>query len=59
MGFLSSVLDFLFPPKCMFCRKVLRIGQKGCCDVCQEKLVVDTAAADGCTFYHLLCTHAL
>ena len=33
MGFLSSVLDFLFPPKCMFCRKVLPVGQRGCCSM--------------------------
>lgn len=50
MSFLSSVLDFLFPPKCMFCRKVLRIGQKGCCDVCREKLVVDTPPRTGVHF---------
>ena len=47
MGFLSSVLDFLFPPKCMFCRKVLPVGQRGCCSICEQKLIVDLPPGAG------------
>ena len=50
MGFLSSVLDFLFPPKCMFCRKVLPVGQRGCCSICEQKLIVDLPPRRGVYF---------
>ena len=38
MGFLSSVLDLLFPPKCVFCRKVLGSGEYGLCTSCSDDL---------------------
>ncbi len=50
MGFLSSVLDFLFPPKCMFCRKVLPVGQRGCCTACGQKLIQDLSPRRGVHF---------
>ena len=50
MGFLSSVLDFLFPPKCMFCRKVLPVGQRGCCSICEQKLIQDLPPRRGVNF---------
>lgn len=50
MGFLSSMLDFLFPPKCMFCRKVLPVGQRGCCSICEQKLIQDLPPRRGVNF---------
>jgi len=38
MNFLSSFLDILFPPKCIFCGKVLNRGDDGLCDNCTESL---------------------
>jgi len=38
MGFLSSVLDLLFPPKCVFCRKVLNKGEHAWCASCTKTL---------------------
>ena len=38
MGFFSSVLDILFPPKCVFCLKVLNKADDGWCDKCTESL---------------------
>ena len=32
------LLDLLFPPKCVFCRKLLRKGEAGFCARCQERL---------------------
>ena len=32
------LLDLLFPPKCVFCRKLLRKGEDGFCARCQERL---------------------
>ena len=38
MGFLSSILDLLFPTKCVFCARVLRSDDDGWCDRCTESL---------------------
>jgi len=38
MGFISTILDLLFPPKCVFCAKVLDKSDEGWCDNCIESL---------------------
>jgi len=38
MSFISVIMDLLFPPKCVFCGKVLGIGDDGWCDRCTESL---------------------
>ena len=38
MNIFSKVLDLLFPPKCVFCSKVLNKGDEGWCDRCTEGL---------------------
>jgi len=38
MGFFISILDILFPPKCVFCGKVLNKGDEDWCDSCTESL---------------------
>lgn len=38
MGFFSGLLDLLFPPKCIFCRKVLDYGEHGSCQKCRDTL---------------------
>ena len=38
MGFFSGLLDLLFPPKCVFCRRVLPYGEHGSCEKCKEGL---------------------
>jgi len=38
MGFFSSFLDLLFPPKCVFCSRVLDKSDDGWCDKCTESL---------------------
>ena len=37
-GPLNFVLDLLFPPKCVFCGKVLDSGEDGLCRRCQKEL---------------------
>ena len=37
-GPLGVVLDLLFPPKCVFCGKVLDSGEDGLCRRCQKEL---------------------
>ena len=39
MSALSGVLDFLFPPKCVFCHRVLKVGERGCCGKCRQSLL--------------------
>ena len=38
MSFLSSLMDLLFPPKCVFCGKVLGSGDDDWCSKCTETL---------------------
>jgi len=38
MGFFTTLLDLLFPPKCVFCGKVLGKTDDGWCDKCTESL---------------------
>jgi len=38
MGFFTSFLDLFFPPKCIFCGKVLNKTDDGWCDKCTEAL---------------------
>ena len=37
-GPLEVLLDLLFPPKCVFCRRLLRRGEEGLCAACREDL---------------------
>ncbi|MCL2563870.1 MAG: ComF family protein [Oscillospiraceae bacterium] len=37
MGIFTPVLDLLFPPKCVFCRRVLR-RERGVCSACAAEL---------------------
>ena len=37
-GALSVLLDLLFPPRCVFCRRLLRKGEDGICAACQTSL---------------------
>ncbi len=36
MGIISGFLNLLFPPKCVFCRKLLSSGISGCCEKCMK-----------------------
>ena len=36
MGIISGFLNLLFPPKCVFCRKLLHSGLSGCCEDCMK-----------------------
>jgi len=38
MSFISLMLDILFPPKCVFCSRVLNKADEGWCDKCTESL---------------------
>jgi len=38
MGFFSSILDLLFPPKCVFCGRILHDKLDSYCDKCIESL---------------------
>ena len=38
MGFFTAILDILFPPKCLFCGRVLNSPRDLWCDKCTESL---------------------
>ena len=35
---LGALLDLLFPPRCVFCRRLLHRGEEGICHRCQQEL---------------------
>lgn len=37
-GALGALLDLLFPPRCVFCRRLLHRGEEGICPRCQQEL---------------------
>lgn len=38
MGVFSGILDLLFPPRCAFCRRVLKTREKGMCAGCEKDI---------------------
>ena len=38
MKWIDAILDLLFPPRCVFCQKLLKSGESGYCSECQAKL---------------------
>lgn len=38
MNFYTEILDFFFPPRCAFCRKLVESGEIHVCDSCRSKL---------------------
>lgn len=38
MSIFSGFLDLLFPPRCAFCGKVLKTGEKGMCKKCERTI---------------------
>lgn len=52
---LSTFLDLLFPPRCVFCRDILKHDKNGLCAACQNKLpwIVGPAAEQKLEFISL------
>ncbi len=38
MGFLTGLLDLLYPPRCIFCRTLLKKGERAVCGKCRNEL---------------------
>lgn len=38
MGAFRNLLDIIFPPKCVFCRKILPTSRRSVCDKCLDEL---------------------
>lgn len=38
MGIFSGLLDLFYPPRCAFCRKILKTGENGMCNKCDAKI---------------------
>ena len=47
MGIFAAISDLLFPPKCVFCRQVLRGGDSAVCDSCQAALTGNETVMTG------------
>ncbi|NLC73548.1 MAG: ComF family protein [Ruminococcaceae bacterium] len=42
MKFMEVIADLLFPPRCTFCKKLLKRGESGICSVCINSLPYNT-----------------
>ena len=59
-GAAAKLLDLLFPPKCVFCGKILPAGAKHLCPVCQRQLPwLEGAAAEQKGEFFSLCVSPL
>ncbi|MEG1316313.1 MAG: phosphoribosyltransferase family protein, partial [Oscillospiraceae bacterium] len=38
MGVFTELLDLMFPPRCAFCRKILKTGEHGMCKKCGKNI---------------------
>lgn len=38
MGLMGALLDLLYPPRCVFCRKLLKKGERSVCEKCLAEL---------------------
>lgn len=43
----SLLLDLIYPPKCLFCRRILSRGESGICGSCREKLPAEPQERTG------------
>ena len=50
MGILAAITDLLFPPKCMFCSKILRGGDGAACKACEAELTGHDGVRTGTYF---------
>ncbi|MBO4830912.1 MAG: ComF family protein [Oscillospiraceae bacterium] len=60
MGFLASVMDILFPPRCVFCRRFIRSGEPDICSDCRGSLpFLEGSAAETAGEYFETCLSPL
>ena len=50
MGIFAAISDLLFPPRCVFCRKVLRDSDGAVCDDCRSALMGNKTVTAGTYF---------
>lgn len=50
MGIFAVITDLLFPPKCIFCRRILRGGATGACPDCLQSLTGSVTEKSGTWF---------
>lgn len=53
MKILEKLLDLLFPPRCPFCRSILRDGERTVCAACDKSLPRTNAASCEQSFPHV------
>lgn len=47
MGLFSGMLNLLFPPKCIFCRRILSGGKSVCCPECTKAMEAQESVSEG------------
>lgn len=59
MKVFSEILDLFFPPRCVFCRRVLKSSEKGICARCEKDLPRPKGGGPQEGDFYSLCVSAL
>ena len=59
MGFFSQLLDLVYPPRCIFCRKPLKKGQRHICDDCRGSISYTSGGGRQSGDFYTVCVSPL
>ena len=59
MGFISGLLDLVFPPRCAFCRGILKGGESGACAACDKDIAYTGTHAESKGDFFTVCVSPL
>lgn len=57
--FVSAILDLLYPPRCVFCRELVRSGKDLFCPACRESLPFTSCGGEQTGDFFRICCSAL
>ncbi len=59
MGIISGLLDLFYPPRCAFCRRVLKTGENGICTRCEATIARPRAGGAQSGAFYSICVSPL
>ena len=59
MGIFTGLLDLLYPPRCIFCRKILQRGEHSICGRCRSDLSYTSGGGKQTGEFYSLCVSPL
>jgi ComF family protein len=59
MGIISGLLDLFYPPRCVFCRRVLKTGENGICARCEATVARPSGGGAQSGAFYSVCVSPL